>query len=458
MILHLKNAQKALALLKDFTTNWGDTPLKQRLRFLPKLTAISVAATLFATTPLSGNTKKSGTEPQNPTREETLLDIEPIVPIAIKDLLLQKMQEDLQTKAEQEQENKKYEEILESYRKNPPTIRSLLTDVWEDLGMSKEDAKTFVGDSFQNKNLLKTNIDKKVQLLYAEDDIFNAPTLKGLENYFRSLNNKRSLQLIIKGFNQTLGANIPPINLEKTSAEDLQTGWKNIKEFAMENPQAMELLQETKKTVDTLLKNKLQDAAGCAALEDNVFILSRKTTPKENFHYIATHEALHNGQNQTIPKELAETLEEIREKSAEKLSSNKTEKPHIKAILEKNPEREKAVRIKAAQEAEYLTSPEEIAAWSGMIKKVYFKDTNQLLSKKSNKEDLEKFHNWLQTKKFPSGTPENHILQTFQSLKSLMEQTPQTQKILQDNLKDVAQKQQKPHQPKQLRQSEMGIV
>jgi hypothetical protein len=437
---------KALGLKNDHHEALKGTPLRKRLPFLPQLTAITLTASaiLSSATPTSLDAPKNPqlqTEPQNQNiEEENIPEIEPIQVPTLSEIFERRKEMELLTQPQKEEENKKYEKILEEYRKTPTSIRDILTKAWEDLGLSKTDAQNLIENSFQDKSLLKTHLDKKVKLLYADEDIFNAPTLKGLQNYFLSLNHKEGLKTIIKAFNEHMGAQIPPIDLNNPSQETLQKSWEYIENFSKENSQSMEFLQKTKQEIDAMLKEKFSGAGGLAHVEDNVFFLSKKTSPKNNFLYLATHEALHNGQEKSPPLPLIETLKKIQKQSQEKLYQKKTQNPNIAALLAKHPTREAPLRLKSAEETDYLLSPKEIAAWTGMIKKVYYQDTKELLNKKSESKDFEKFQTWLQNAKFPSSSFEDHILKTFRTLNELMDQTPKTQKILQDHLKDIAQK------------------
>lgn len=328
------------------------------------------------------------------------------------------------------EEEEKYRQALEAYRKNPTALKTLLTEVWTDLGLPRHEAEKFVQDSFQNPHHAPADLNKKASFYYAEKDLLHQGDLEGLKNYLAiKTYGKLLFPRLIHALNTLHCAQIPAYetffpeeNPESAQAEI----WAHIEAHLQLHPESLQAIRHQKQLLDTLTKEQMQTSTGWAIAGDNIYILKDSVPAKTLFQIIVGHEALHTAQKPNSPTQILETIAEFR-----------TE--FLSAFLEKDKESQK----KLSEDLDYFTNPKEISAWSAMIKKIYFQQTHILLTPRSTASDFDAFLHWAENP-LPEEEPyKENILQQFQTLKRLLEDSPKTKKLLWEHLKDVAH-----HHPK----------
>lgn len=356
--------------------------------------------------------------------------------------LLEQTQAELRPSHKKFTEEAQYAARLEGYKKNPPRLEEILTDVWEDLGLSREKAKSFVQNSFQNKNHIPTDLNKRATLLYAEEDILQAGTLTGLKNFFKCGVHAGILATTTKLLNTQHQENIPAPPTENPTPEELEKTWQHIEALTQRKPEALATLDLVKNLADEMVEKMLDKAAGWAAPRDHVYIVSKKYDAKTIFQFIAAHEATHTGQSLQIPPHLTHALNSLKEglvsAFCEKIDQKQAIAQHAGMAI--HPNEARAKKESFAEEISYLTEPKEIATWTGMIKKIYFEQTGKLLEKTSTEDDLTKFHEWLRKPNSEKNEYKSHVIQTFRVMNKILGASPETKKILSEHLLDVAQK------------------
>jgi len=342
-----------------------------------------------------------------------------------------------------EKEHKEYAQKIDNYKKNPTALKDLLVMVWCDLGLPKKEAETLVGNSFQSKSLLKTNLSHKSVLLFAETDLLNAPLLPSLRNYFKIGAYTESLGSLITLINENHSANLPPLKNESATAR--QEAWANIEDFSKTTPACLSLLAVIKESLDATTTTMLGSADGWAIPNDNVYVISSRTPPRTAFQYLLSHEATHCAQS-TDTHPLTKDLSDIREQTISNSLAHRVKKsPYLALAITKDPEKGEKLKKSLEEDFDYLASPHEIAAWAGMIKKVYYSQTKKLLTPNSSEEDLSHFDQWLANPQLEKDEYKYHVINSFKKLKELMYSTPKAKTILHSHLKETANvKQKKP--------------
>jgi len=343
----------------------------------------------------------------------------------------------------QEKKAPEYQALLEEYRKNPPTLKALLTHVWEDLGLPPTEAAALLQNSFQNKNLIPVDLNKRATLIYAEKDILEADTLPGLKNFFQCGVHAEILETTIKILNAEHGSQIPTPPTENPTPEDLQKTWQQIETLTNHTPAALKTLAFVKTLANKMVENMLTKAAGWAAPGDHTYIVSQTQAPKTLFQFIASHEATHTAQATHIPPSLNKPLKTLREGLIQTFTQTLNEKTQTTQLTLHAKEATRRTET-FAEEMGYLTNPIEIATWAGMIKKIYFEQTGELLQRSSTPKELDQFHTWLKTTPTETNEYKKNIIKTFQIMSDILRATPETEKILMDHLKDVAKKKTNP--------------